>query len=134
MLLSFAILKHTRVLDDGSLASLCLGFRGLDHCASHDAHPGFPFAQPYTPTHPQDLLGVDLTEQFIITTLNVPIAPTKGKQTRAMCTYYLNCPKTGLLEKADYFEGIKVRNAYRSRSKVTFMLKCYQLMLGVPAR
>jgi hypothetical protein len=51
---------------------------------------------------------VDLTEQFIISTLNVPIAPTPTKQTKAMCTYYLNCPKTGLLEKADYFEGIKV--------------------------
>lgn len=56
----------------------------------------------------KELLGVDLTEEFMISTLNVEIFPQPKKQTRAMCTYYLNCPRTGQLEKADFFEGVKV--------------------------
>lgn len=56
----------------------------------------------------KELLGVDLTEEFMISTLNVEIFPQPKKQTRSMCTYYLNCPRTGQLEKADFFEGVKV--------------------------
>eukprot|EP01134_Creolimax_fragrantissima_P006053 CFRG6053T1 len=67
----------------------------------------------------EELNGVNLNEYQMLTTLNIPVdpQPRPGGITKVRNVYYLNCPVTGRLESANFFEAIKdapgvIRHSY----------------------
>ena len=53
-----------------------------------------------------EVWGVNLAENYFVSMMGIPINPPRhDKAIKCMAEYYVNCPTTGTLNKANFFDG-----------------------------